>query len=70
MAAALLTVVTLVLFFYVDNFIEAALFSALGITSPLIGSIIGAVLQAILTGYIAVVMAKVYADVSFTPPRW
>jgi hypothetical protein len=70
MAAALLTVVSLVLLFYVGNFIEAQLFGLLDVTSPLLGSVLGAVIQAILTAYIAVVMAKVYADVSFTPPRW
>jgi hypothetical protein len=71
MAAALLTVVSLVLLFYVGNFIEAGIFGLLDVTSPLLGSVLGAVIQAILTGYIAVVMAKVYADVSFTPPpRW
>jgi len=42
----------------------------LGITSPILASVLGAIIQAILTGYIAVAMAKVYADVSFTPPRW
>jgi hypothetical protein len=70
MAAALLAVVTLVLMFYVGSLIEAPLFSTFGVTSPLIGSLIGAVVQAVLTGYIAVVMAKVYTDVSFTMPRW
>jgi hypothetical protein len=70
MAAALLTVVSLVLLFYVGTFIEAALFSAVGVTSPILASIVGAIIQAILYAYIAVVMAKVYADVSFTPPRW
>jgi hypothetical protein len=70
MAAALLTVVSLVLLFYVGNFIEAGIFGALGVTSLILASVLGAIIQAILTGYIAVVMAKVYADVSFTPPRW
>jgi hypothetical protein len=70
MAAALLTVVSLVLLFYVGTFIEGMLFSAVGVTSPILASILGAIIQAILYAYIAVVMAKVYADVSFTPPRW
>jgi hypothetical protein len=70
MAAALLTVVSLVLLFYVGTFIEGILFSAVGVTSPILASILGAIIQAILYAYIAVVMAKVYADVSFTPPRW
>jgi hypothetical protein len=70
MAAALLTVVSLVLLFYVGTFVEGILFSAVGVTSPILGSILGAIIQAILYAYIAVVMAKVYADVSFTPPRW
>ena len=42
-------VVSLVLLFYVGNFIEAALFGALGVTSLLLASILGAVIQAILT---------------------
>lgn len=70
MTAALLTVVVLVLMFYVGNFIEPMIFGALGVTSPLLGSLIGVVIQSILTGFIAVVMAKVYSDVSFTMPRW
>ena len=70
MSAALLAVVSLVLMYYVGSFIEAPLFAALGVTSPLIGSLIGVVVQSVLTGYIAVVTAKVYSDVSFTMPRW
>jgi len=70
MAAALLTAVSLVLLFYVGGFIDQWAFAALGVTSPLIASLLGALLQAILTGYIAIVMAKVYSDVSFTMPRW
>jgi hypothetical protein len=70
MAAALLTAVSLVLFFYVGNYIEQWVFEAIGITSQILASVLGAVIQAILTAYIAVVMAKVYSDVSFTPPRW
>jgi hypothetical protein len=70
MAAALLTAVSLVLLFYVGGFIDQWAFAALGFTSPLIASLLGALLQAILTGYIAIVMAKVYSDVSFTMPRW
>jgi hypothetical protein len=56
--------------FYVGSLVEAPLFSAFGVTSPLIGSLIGAVVQAVLAGYVAIVMAKVYNDVSFTAPRW
>lgn len=70
MAAALLTAVSLVLFFYVGNYIEQWVFEAIGITSQILASVLGAFIQAILTAYIAVVMAKVYSDVSFTPPRW
>jgi hypothetical protein len=70
MTAALLAVVSLLVLFYAGSLIEGVLFSTLGVTSPLLGSLIGTAVQAILTGYIAVVMAKVYADVSFTMPRW
>ena len=70
LASALLTVVSLLAMFYLGNFIEAPLFGALGVTSPLVASIAGAVVQSVITGYIAVVMAKVYSDVSFTMPRW
>jgi hypothetical protein len=70
LAAALLTAITLVVLFYVGGFIDMWAIQALGITSLVIAEVLGAVLQAILTGYIAVVMAKVYTDVSFTTPRW
>jgi hypothetical protein len=70
LAAALLTAVSLVLLFYVGGFIDQWVFAALGITSLLVADLLGALLQAILAGYLAIVMAKVYADVSFTPPRW
>ena len=70
LAAALLTAITLVVLFYVGGFIDMWAIQALGVTSIVIGEILGTVLQAILTGYVAVVMAKVYSDVSFTMPRW
>jgi hypothetical protein len=70
MAAALLTAISLVLLFYVGNFIDQWVFEAIGITSQLVASIFSVLVQAILTAYIAVVMAKVYSDVSFTMPRW
>jgi hypothetical protein len=70
MASALLTVVTLVLLFYVGQFINLWIVSVTGIESPLIARIVGAVVNSILTGYVAIVMAKVYSDVSFTTPRW
>jgi len=70
MAAAMLTVVTLVLMFYVGHNIDVWLFSALGVTSQMVALLLDAVLQAIITGYVAIVMAKVYTDVSFTTPRW
>ncbi len=68
--AALLAVVTLVLLYYAPGLLEGALFNVFNVTSPLIGSVLGAVVQSILMGYIAIVMAKVYNDVSFTTPRW
>jgi hypothetical protein len=70
LAAALLTAITLIVLFYLGLYIDQWVFAAFGVTSPIVGEILGAVLQAILTGYIAVVMAKVYADVAFTTPRW
>jgi hypothetical protein len=71
MTAALLTVVTLVLMLYVARNLDLLVFESLGVTSPLIGSLLDALFQSIVTGYIAIVMAKVYTDVSFTPPpRW
>jgi hypothetical protein len=66
MSAALLTAVTLVLLFYVGNYVIEWVIPAFGVTSTMIALLIDAVLQAILTGYIAIVMAKVYTDVSFT----
>ncbi len=71
MTAALLTVVTLVLMLYVARNLDLLVFESLGVTSPLIGSLLDALFQSIVTGYIAIEMAKVYTDVSFTPPpRW
>jgi hypothetical protein len=68
--AAILTIVSIALFFYVGRYVDQFVFGALGITSPMIALILDALVQSIVTGYIAIVMAKVYADVSFTPPRW
>jgi hypothetical protein len=68
MAAALLTAASLILLFYVGSFVDGWIFNGIG--SPIIAMILGAVVRAIVTGYLAIVMAKVYADVSFTPPRW
>jgi hypothetical protein len=70
LASALLTVVTLVLMFYVGFFLVPALIVGLGITSPLLAELIDVLVQAVISGYIAVMMAKVYNDVSFTMPRW
>jgi hypothetical protein len=70
MTAALLTVVSMLLFFYVGRFVDQFVFTTLGVTSPMIGLLLDAVVQSIITGYIAIVMAKVYSDVSFTMPRW
>ena len=70
LAAALLTAVSLVLFFYVGQFIDAWIFGIAGLGSPLVAMLLGAAVRAILTGYLAIVMAKVYTDVSFTMPRW
>ncbi len=70
MAAALLTVMSMLLLFYVGQFIDAWIIGVAGVTSQIVASLIGTVVNAILTGYVAIVMAKVYADVSFRPPRW
>jgi len=66
MTAALLTVVSLVLMLYVAHNLDVVVFEALGVTSTLVGSLLDALFQALITGYIAIVMAKVYSDVSFT----
>jgi hypothetical protein len=70
LAAALLTAVSLVLFFYVGQYIDAWIFGSFNLGSPLIAMLLGAAVRSILTGYLAIVMAKVYSDVSFTMPRW
>jgi hypothetical protein len=70
LGAALLTAVSLVLMFYAGQYIDGWIFGALGVTSQMVGLLLDAVVQAILTGYVAICMAKVYTDVSFTPPRW
>lgn len=69
-AAALLAVVTLVLLFVVSGFVVAPIIATLGVTSQIVADLISVVTQAIFTAYVAVVMAKVYSDVSFTMPRW
>lgn len=68
--AAILAVVSLVFFLYLGPSADALIFNAGGIGSPIVALLLGALVRAILTGYVAIVMAKVYADVSFTPPRW
>jgi len=70
MTAALLTVVSFVLLFYVGQFIDAWIFGLAGLGSPIVAMLLGAAVRSVLTGYIAIVMAKVYTDVSFTMPRW
>jgi hypothetical protein len=70
LTAAILTIVGLVLMFYVGLFIDQWLFGLAGISSPLIAMLLGAGVRSILAGYVAIVMAKVYSDVSFTMPRW
>ena len=70
LASAILTVVTLLLLFYVGSFVVPALIVGLGVSSPLIIQLIDVLLQSILYGYVAIMMAKVYNDVSFTTPRW
>jgi hypothetical protein len=70
MTSAILTVVALVLLFYVGSFVDVWIFNTGAISSPLIAMLLGAVVRSILSGYVAIVMAKVYADVSFTMPRW
>jgi hypothetical protein len=70
LAAAILTVVSIVLLFYVGGFVDVWIFGIPGLGSPIVAMLLGALVQAILTGYLAIVMARVYADVSFTTPRW
>ena len=70
LTAAILTVVSLVFFLYLGPAAGALILGASGIASPTIAMLLGALVGAILMGYVAIVMAKVYADVSFTPPRW
>jgi hypothetical protein len=70
MTAAILTVVSLVLLVYVGIYASVWIYDGTGISSPLVADLLGAAVNSILTGYVAVVMAKVYADVSFTMPRW
>ena len=72
-AAAILTVVTIVLVFFFGSFIgvwiDQWLLGALGGTS-IVAAIVDALLRSIFIGYVGIVMAKVYADASFSPPRW
>jgi hypothetical protein len=68
--SAILTAVSLVFFLYFGPSADALIFDTAGLGSPIVAMLLGALVRAILTGYVAIVMAKVYADVSFTPPRW
>jgi len=73
LTAAILTVVTLVLLFYVSPVIAVTLDGWLaGVDGgqTIVAALVDAVVQAIISGYLGIVMAKVYSDVSFTVPRW
>jgi hypothetical protein len=70
LTSAILAVVSLLFFLYFGPSADALIFDTAGIGSPLVAMLLGALVRAILTGYVAIVMAKIYADVSFTPPRW
>lgn len=70
LTAAILTVVSIALYMYLGTFIAPYVFGIGGIESPIIATLIIAAIRSIFVGYIAVVMAKVYSDVSFTMPRW
>jgi hypothetical protein len=73
LASALLTAVSIVLLFYVSRFATDALanaFVSFGGGEPILVTLADAIVQALLVGYLGIVMAKVYADVSFTAPRW
>jgi hypothetical protein len=73
LTSAILTIVSIVLLFYFGSFVgpylDAWLFGLVGETT-LVAALIDALIRSIITGYLAVVMAKVYADVSFTAPRF
>ena len=73
LTAAVLTVVSLVLVFffgsYVGAWIDGFVADYTG-GSPIVAALIDGLVRSIATGYVAIVMAKVYADVSFTMPRW
>jgi hypothetical protein len=74
MAAAIVTVVTLVLVFYLAPIGAGALTGALAganvYLSPIVTALIGAVLQAIAVAYVAVVLAKSYTDAAFGRRFW
>ncbi len=71
--SAILTVVAILLLIYFGSFvgvyIDSWLFGLVGGTT-IVAALIDAVIRAIVTGYLGIVMAKIYGDVSFTPPRF
>lgn len=73
MTAAILTVVGVIAsgpsLLGFDPFV-VWLIGAAAIGSPLVAMLLNAVVGSILFGYLAIVLAKVYSDVSFTMPRW
>ena len=71
--AAVLTVVAILLLIYFGSFvgvyIDSWLFGLVGGTT-IVAALIDAFIRAIVTGYLGIVMANIYGDVSFTPPRF
>lgn len=67
LTAAILTVVTIVLLVFFSSFVgvwvDEWLFGMFGGTT-IVAALVDAIVRAIATGYVAIVMAKIYADVS------
>lgn len=71
LAAALATIVTLVLVFYAAPALALLIAGLLGpAASGIVVSLLFALLRAIATGYVALILTKTYADAAFTRPPW
>lgn len=71
LSAALATIVSLVLVFYAAGALTVLLAGLLGpAASGIVVSLLYALLRAIAIGYVALVLAKTYADAAFTRPPW
>jgi hypothetical protein len=71
LAAALATIVTLVLVFYAAGALSLAIAGLLGpAASGIVVALLFALLRSIAIGYVALILTKTYTDAAFTRPPW